>query len=84
MSKVTLSQIDQKLDDLKEFFKAHAESDDKHFEKLWNRIDGTESTPGITTRIDRLEQKEASRTKHLAALWGAIPAIHGIMRWLLK
>lgn len=84
MSKVTLTQIDQKLSDLTDMVKLHIERDEKHFDKLWDRLDGTAEHPGLNTRLDRLEQKEVSRTKHFATLWAAIPVIHGILRWILK
>ena len=84
MAKVTLNQIDQKIDDLRELVKSHIERDERTFDKIWNHLDGTEETPGLKTRLDRLEQKETGRAKHLAMLWAAIPTVHGILRWLYK
>lgn len=84
MSKVTLNSLDQKLSDLIDLVKSHVERDEKMFDKIWDHVDGTPEHPGLVTRLDRLEQKEASRTKHIATLWAAIPVVHGLLRWIIK
>ena len=80
MIKVTLQTLDQKLDFLLESMRDHIRADETHFQKIGDVIDGN-GTPGMKTRMDRIEQVEASRKWHIRTLWAAI--VTGVCTWFV-
>jgi len=76
--RVTLSRIDDKLENVLDLLRGHIDDDNKrfgkvdgNFEKVQNVILGN-GKPGLITRLDRLEQTEAVRKWVIRALVGAV------------
>ena len=78
--RVTLSTLDQKLDFLLSTLEKHVKTDDAHFERIGDVLDGN-GTLGMKTRVDRLEQSESTRKWHIRTLWAAI--VTGVCTWFV-
>lgn len=59
--KPTLAILDQKLDQLLEISQKHNVM-----------LEGSNGTPGLRIRVDRIEQREQDRRWSFRLLWGAI------------
>lgn len=73
--KVTQALIYAELQNIKAVLDEHTKVDNQNFQELRQLFEGTNGTPGIKIRLDRIEQKETSRGKHLAYLWSALSAL---------
>lgn len=70
--KVTLAVLGSKMDILTDLFKAHAKSDENLFQDIRESLDGCDEYPGVRGRLDRLEQKEKSRSKHVYVIYTSL------------
>jgi hypothetical protein len=84
--KATLARIDAKLDAIKEMFADHKERFEKHiiddivFQKdMMTALAGKENSPGLATRVDRLEQTKHRQDRHFWAIYPAL--LIGYVLW---
>lgn len=73
--KVTQALIYAELQALKEMIKEHSAKDIGNFEDLRALLEGTPAVPGMKIRLDRVEQREASRQRHIGYVVAALTAI---------
>jgi len=57
----------------KQTVKVHSELIEHHDKMLM----GTNSSPGLKTKVDRLEQSEKSRQSHIKAMWVVVTTLIG-------
>lgn len=68
----TLESIEAQLTSLTIMVTKHVSDDDREFDKIGYTFAGQNGNPGVMTRIDRIEQREANRSRHLWAIWIAL------------
>ena len=73
--KITQALIYAELQTIKKTIEDHTVRDDTNFQELRRHFDGTEAAPGFKVRIDRIEQIEQGRKRHLGYVWSAIAAL---------
>ena len=67
--KVTQALIYAELQIIKDTLRIHSDTDMHNFRELRQLLEGTEDTPGIKIRVDRLEQAELSKQRNFNYLW---------------
>ena len=72
------NQVLETLQEIKEIIQRHTEADDRNFKELRALLDGTDASPGIRMRVDRIEQAAAARSSQFKYLWSAIVALAAV------
>ena len=71
-TKVTLAVLGQRMDDLTELVKSNIEKTEYTFKEIQESLDGCDEYPGVRGRLDRVEQSENTKRRHLGYVWGAL------------
>ena len=75
MARVTIREVFQEIQAMKEMLQRHTEADDRNFAELRRLFEGTDNAPGMKIRMDRVEQTEAGRKRGIGYVWAAISAL---------
>lgn len=83
-TRVTQALIYQELQAIKETIKQHSEVDNNNFRELTEDfrglrqiLEGSDASPGMKIRIDRIEQIEAGRKRQFGYVWTVITLMLG-------
>jgi hypothetical protein len=68
---ITNEVLATKIDYLTDLVSKHIDRDDERFDKLFGTLDGN-GQPGLKTRLDRLEQAEASRKEYKGTITASV------------
>lgn len=82
--KVTQALIYQELQSIKETLKQHSEIDNNNFKELTEDfrglrqiLEGSDASPGMKIRLDRIEQREDGRKRQFGYVWTVITLLLG-------
>jgi hypothetical protein len=78
---ITLVSVDRRLDDFIEVSQEHRKRLESQIAQILGCLQDN-GKPGLTTRVDRLEQVEAKRAWHIRTVWAAMVA--GFITFIAK
>jgi hypothetical protein len=74
-TKVTQVLIYQELQNIGKTLTEHTLADSTNFGEMRRLLEGSDASPGIKMRVDRIEQSEITKRRHFQYLWGVISAL---------